>query len=171
MAKGTHLNTASAELAPAQSPLVDTERSAEEIRQDIAARREHITETVDRLNDKFHETLDWRTYIGRYPLVSIGVAAGLGFALSGLFKHRPTPGERIQDAIADSLEDLTDRFRTQLNGVMEKPGVSQTLKAAATGYLVKLATESLKNRFLNEDDEHSARTTWRTDFSQGSSHD
>ncbi len=43
------------------------ERSAEEIRQDIAAKRESISETVDRLGERIQETLDWREYVVEYP--------------------------------------------------------------------------------------------------------
>jgi len=39
------------------------ERSAHENRQDIAAKRETISETVDKLGERIHQTLDWREYI------------------------------------------------------------------------------------------------------------
>lgn len=149
MAKGNHLITASAGTAAAPADSPGSERSAEEIRHDIEARRESITETVDRLSDRFQETLDWRTYVTRYPLAAIGVAAGLGLLLSGIFKPRPSPSERIQEAFADGFEDFADRVRGQFHDVIQKPGVTKTVKAAATGYLVKTATEYLKDRFLD----------------------
>src|SRR5215470_13518777 len=90
------------------------ERSAEEIRHDIAARRESITEAVDKLSDRFQRTLDWRAYVSDYPLVALGVAAGLGILTSRIFRPRPSPGERIKDALAYSFEDLTNRFQRQL---------------------------------------------------------
>ena len=40
--------------------LETSERSAETIRRDIAARRDSISGTVDRLGDRLHETFDWR---------------------------------------------------------------------------------------------------------------
>ena len=129
-----------------------TERSADEIRQDIAARRESITETVDRLSDRFQRTLDWRAYVSDYPLAALGVAAGLGFLAASMFRPRPSPGERIKDALAYSVEDLTDRFRHQLDNLAPRNsnlGLGRTVKAAATGLITKAVTEYLRNRLAN----------------------
>src|SRR5215471_16321866 len=60
-------------------------RSAEEIRQDIAARRESITDAVDRLSDRFQQTLDWKAYVSEHPLAALGVAAGVGFLAARIF--------------------------------------------------------------------------------------
>jgi ElaB/YqjD/DUF883 family membrane-anchored ribosome-binding protein len=140
----TDPSTAGASAAPSeQTP----ERSAEEIRQDIAATRESITETVDRLTNRVQETFDWRTYVDEYPLVALGVTAGLGFFLAFLFRSRSTPGERIKDALAETVEDLTGRFSHQLDQIgPRRSGLSRTVKAAATGAITKAATDYLRNR-------------------------
>jgi ElaB/YqjD/DUF883 family membrane-anchored ribosome-binding protein len=123
------------------------DRSAEEIRQDIAAKRETITETVDRLGEKIHETLDWREYIAQYPYVALGVAAGLGFLISGIFRRNPSPSERMVDALADSVEDITDRLRGSLGDVIPKKyGPGRTVKAAITGAVATAATNYVKNQ-------------------------
>jgi hypothetical protein len=123
-----------------------TERRAEEIRQDIAAKRESITETVERLNDKFQSTLDWRTYAGDYPLVALGLAAGLGYVVSRIFTPKPTPRQRIMEAIADSVEDFKDQFGGYLEVVPpKKSAVSTSVKAAASALLTKAATDYVKN--------------------------
>lgn len=123
------------------------ERSAEEIRQDIAAKRETITETVDKLGDKIHETLDWREYIAQYPYVALGVAAGLGLLISGIFKRNPSPTERMVDALADSVEEITDRFRDSLGDVIpKKTGPGRTVKAAITAAVATAATNYVKNQ-------------------------
>jgi ElaB/YqjD/DUF883 family membrane-anchored ribosome-binding protein len=124
-------------------------RSAEEIRQNIAARRESISETVDRLSDRFQQTLDWRTYVADYPLVAVGVAVGVGFLLSGLFKPRPSPRERIMDAVAESIEDMTDRLRSQLGELpgRNRLGLGKTVKAALTVTLTKAAIDYSKRQF------------------------
>src|SRR5215831_15783704 len=75
------------------------ERSAEEIRQDIAARRESITDAVDRLSDRFQQTLDWKAYVSNHPMAALGVAAGLGFLAARIFKPRQSASERIKDAL------------------------------------------------------------------------
>jgi len=147
MAKGNDLTAGSTGTAMAQSEGGESGRSAEEIRQDIAARRESITETVDRLSDRFHQTFDWRTYVSNYPVVALGVAAGLGLLLSGIFKPRPTPTERMKDAVADLFEDVTDRVRAQIEEVApQRTGASHALKGAVTGMLMKSATDFLRNQ-------------------------
>ena len=156
MAKGNQLNT-SAGTAMAHSEATETERSADEIRQDIAAKRESITETVDRLSDRFQQTFDWRTYVSNYPVVALGVAAGLGFLASGILKPRATPTERMKDALADCFEDFTDRFRSQIDDVTtRRPGLNQTVKAAATGLLVKAAAEFVRNRISDSYDQQAS---------------
>jgi len=127
----------------------EDERSAEEIRQDIAAKRESITETVDRLSDKFQSTLDWHTYVADHPFVAIGAAAGLGYLLSRIFARKPSPRERIMEAIADSLEDFKDQFSDYLEVVPhKKTPVGTSVKAAATALLTKAAADYAKNVVL-----------------------
>jgi ElaB/YqjD/DUF883 family membrane-anchored ribosome-binding protein len=140
MAERNHLT------APARAE-GGTERSAEEIRQDIAAKRESITETVDRLSDRVQQTFDWRTYVADYPLIALGAAAGVGWLLSSIFKPRPSPRERIMDALAESIEDVTDRLRHNLDNLPhQRKGVGRTVKAAATAMVTKAAVDYVKNR-------------------------
>src|ERR1700686_2177980 len=100
------------------------DRSAEAIRQDIAATRETISETVDKLGERIHETFDWREYIAQYPAVALGVAAGLGFMVAGIFKRKPTPQERIMEAVAELTEDMSDRVGDVMAGVIQKKVIS-----------------------------------------------
>jgi ElaB/YqjD/DUF883 family membrane-anchored ribosome-binding protein len=135
-----------------QDAISGAERSAEDIRQDIAARRESITETVDRLSDRFHQTLDWKAYVSDYPLAALGVAAGLGFLAARIIKPRPSAGKRIKDALAYGIEDLAGRFRNQLENVAPNrsgSGLGRTVKAALTGLVTKAATDYLQNRFAD----------------------
>ena len=127
----------------------DNERSAREIRQDIAARRESIADTVDRLSDKFQQTLDWRTYAAEYPFVALGLAAGAGYLVSRLFKPKPTPRDRIMDAVAESIEELRGRFNEQIDFMPHKRfEAGKTVKAAATAMITKAAADFVKNKFL-----------------------
>ena len=43
------------------------DRSAVAIRQDIAPKRDSISETVDKLGDRIHQTFDWHEYVAEYP--------------------------------------------------------------------------------------------------------
>ncbi len=124
----------------------DNDRSSERIRQDIAAKRESITETVERIGDTVQRTLDWRTYAADYPLIAIGAAAGLGFLLTRIFTPKPTPRERILEALADGVEDLKGQFSDYLEVIPQKKNaVTHTVKTAALGLLTKAATDYAKN--------------------------
>lgn len=169
MAERDHLTEASYQqpYKAAHGPTDEQERSVEEIRQDIATRRELITETVDEISDRFQRTFDWRAYVKDYPLVTLGVAAGAGLLLGSLLKPRLTPAERMKEALADSVEDLTDRFRHQLNGMFErKPALSQNFKAAAAGVITKAVTGYLRNRLLGYQDQYSEAQFDEFDFSR-----
>src|SRR5262249_362511 len=98
------------------------QRTAESIRQDIAAKRESISGTVDRLGDRIQESLDWRSYVSEYPFVALGVAAGVGLVVSGIFKRRPTPRERILEAFAETVEDVTDQVRDNVEDLLHQKG-------------------------------------------------
>jgi ElaB/YqjD/DUF883 family membrane-anchored ribosome-binding protein len=140
-----------------QDEISGAERSAEEIRHDIAARRESITETVDRLSDRFQQTLDWRAYVSDYPLAALGVAAGLGFLAARIIKPRPSAGKRIKNALAYGIEDLAGRFHHQLENVAPKrsgSGLGRTVKAALAGLVTKAATDYLQDRFGVRDTGH-----------------
>ncbi|HSE98696.1 MAG TPA: hypothetical protein VLD57_10570 [Blastocatellia bacterium] len=126
------------------------QRSAQEIRQDIAAKRETISETVDKLGDRIQQTLDWREYVSEYPFVALGAAAGLGFILASMFRPKPSPRDRIMDALAESLEDVTDRVRSNFDGVIPKRGMAagtgNTIKAAVTAMVTRAAVNYAKNK-------------------------
>src|SRR5262245_50621315 len=137
-------------LASTSGPTGATERSADEKRQDIAARRESITEAVDRLSDRVQRKLEWRAYVSDYPMAALGVAAGVGFLVARIFKPRRSAGERIKDALAYGIEDLTSRVRSQLDDLTARKqglGVGRTVKAAATGLITKMVTDYLQNRY------------------------
>ncbi len=142
MAETTHLATQRREAG--ETP----ERSAEAIRQDIAAKRDSISETVDRLGERIQETFDWREYIAKYPWVALGVAAGLGFWVAGMFKRQPTPRERIMDAVAEITEDFTDRIRDVVGDTVpgKKSGPTQMLKTALTATVSKAALDFAKGK-------------------------
>src|SRR5215212_2846296 len=123
------------------------DRSAHEIRQDIAATRETISETVDKLGERINQTLDWREYVAEYPAVALGVAAGIGFLVSGIFRRTPTPQERIMDAVAEMAEDLTDRISGVAGDVIKrKMFSSKTVKAALTATVTKAAIDFAKQK-------------------------
>jgi ElaB/YqjD/DUF883 family membrane-anchored ribosome-binding protein len=148
MAERNYLTAGELSSASAHAPA----RSAEEIRRDIASTRESITETVDQLSNRFEQKLDWRTYVSDHPLAALGVAAGIGFLASGLFRRRGSSKHRVTDAFANAVEDLTDRFCYQLDGLgLKRPGLKKTIKAAAFWAIARAATGYLRNRVVTDD--------------------
>jgi ElaB/YqjD/DUF883 family membrane-anchored ribosome-binding protein len=123
------------------------ERSSEEIRQNIAATRESITETVDELSSRVQRTFDWKTYVADYPLAATGIAAGVGLMLGFLIRPRTTPAQRVSRAFAEMVEDTAHRFQDQFDGIgMRRPGLGQTLRAAAIASLVQAAGDFARNK-------------------------
>ena len=129
------------------------ERSSDEIRQNIAATRDSITETVDQLSSRVQRTFDWKTYVADYPLAATGVAAGLGIVLGYLARPRTTPKERIHGALAEMAEDAAHRFQEQFNDLgFRRPGLGQTLRATAIATIVQMAGDFARNRFDGKDE-------------------
>jgi hypothetical protein len=128
-------------------------RSSDEIRQQIAATRDSITETVDELSSRVQRTFDWKTYVTDYPLAAAGIVAGVGLLLGyTMIKSRPSPGERIHDALADLIEDATERFQAQFDDLgVRRPGVGRTLKATAIATLMQAGGEFVRNRFIGQE--------------------
>jgi ElaB/YqjD/DUF883 family membrane-anchored ribosome-binding protein len=127
------------------------DRSAAEIRQDLEEHRRSISHTVDELNRRLHESLEWRRYVADHPLAALGVAAGAGFLASRLVPRRRSPARRIGDAIADSFEDFTDTLRDLLGrwpAATERKSrsASSGLMAAALGLAGRAAMEKVKQK-------------------------
>ena len=139
------------------------ERSAVDIRQDIAAKRESISDTVDKLGERIHETFDWHEYVSEYPAIALGLTAAAGFLVAGIFKRRATPQERIMEAVAELTEDMTDRVGGVMAGVIQKKLISgRTVKAAATAMVAKAVVDIVKNRISNAITDDSSRLRSRT---------
>ena len=135
------------DIAP-RTPNTTAERSAREIREDIAAKREAITETVDRLGERIHQSLDWHSYVAEHPYVAMGAAAGLGMLVSGIFKRRPSPRDRMIDALAETIEDITDRVRGNLDDVIRQKSASPTnrIKTVFTGIATAYLADLVKKK-------------------------
>ncbi len=147
----------------------DLDRSVDEIRQDIAARRESIAETVDRIGERFSRALDWRENVSQHPLLAVGAAVGAGLLLSAIFKPRPTVGERIMYALADGVEDVSDGLRYQLEdvGVIKSnrlgnlAGISGTVKATLAATITKVAMDYLSGKVATSRGTSNNRTDHR----------
>lgn len=142
------------------------DRSAREIREDIAAKRETIAETVDKLTERIHDTFDWHKYVTQYPMVALGLAAGAGFLVTGLFKREPTPQERIMDALADLTEDLTDRLGSVAGEVVKKKVIKKTFKAAFTTLVTKAVVDFARQKARDALSDNQSRSRSQHNFPQ-----
>lgn len=114
------------------SKFVHDERSSKEIQQDLAARGEQFSRTIEQLGERIEEKLDWRGYMRKSPFWALGTATGLGFLAAGMVRRRSTPVERLLDSLNSSV-------RGSLSGTA-RPGL---VRLTLLGIAAKTATHWL----------------------------
>jgi ElaB/YqjD/DUF883 family membrane-anchored ribosome-binding protein len=117
---------------PGNKREADVERSSEHIRRDIAKGEESISQTVDKIDERIQEKLEWRGYVKDSPYLALGVAAGLGYLASRMFMTRTTPMERIMGSIAEEV-------RGSLGGLLAGAAGPNLIKATLLGIATKAA--------------------------------
>lgn len=117
----------------------EVERSSEDIRQDIAKEKENISQTVEQIGERIKEDLDWREYVKDSPYLAMGIAAGLGYVASGMFRTRDTPMERVIRSIA---EEVHDSLGSGHGGAVGTVGL---IKMALLGIVSQTAAGWIKN--------------------------
>ena len=141
-----------------------SERSSAEIRDDIATRRESISQAVGRLQEKIHETLDWKGHVARHPYVAVSVAVGTGLILSGLFKRKASPTERIVDALIDKAEELGDDLCRAARKLIIRTAAPSLFRGALYGLAGKALMHYLQNRAAHAEGNGAsptAETEWK----------
>ena len=116
----------------------DVERSSEDIRRDIAKGEENISQTVEKIDERIQEKLDWRGYVKDSPYWALGAAAGLGYLASRMFITRTTPMERIMGSIGEEVRD-------SLGGLLAGAAGPGLIKVALLGIVTKAAAGWIKN--------------------------
>ena len=114
------------------------ERSAEDIRQDIAKDKENISLTVEQIGERINAKLDWRGYVKDSPYWALGAAAGLGYLGSRLFIKRTTPVERIIRSIAEEV-------RGSVGGLLAGAAGTGLIKVTLIGIATKVAASWINN--------------------------
>jgi hypothetical protein len=140
------------------------ERSSTEIRNDIAARRESITQTVDQLGEKLHEALDWRGYVRRYPYATVGLAVGTGFLVSRIFKKKPSPLDRLVEAVSDRAQQLGEDLRKSATKLIMKSFAPGLFRGTLYGIAGKALMQYLHDRMTHAEGNGanlSPETDWR----------
>ncbi len=121
----------------------DVERTSEEILEDIAKEGDNISQTVEQIGERIKDTFDWREYVKDSPYITMGVAAGLGFFVSGMLRPRPTPNERIIHSIAQEVHEVLGGMRAQAAG-------AGLLKVTILGIAAKVAAELIRDAASKE---------------------
>lgn len=124
-------------------------RSANEIRDDIAARRESITQTVGQLEKRIHQTLDLRGYVARHPYKAVGLAVGTGLIIGGMLKRKSSPTERIADAIVDMAEELSDSLRGSVRKLIMRTAAPSLFRGTISGIAGRALIQYLQNRAMH----------------------
>jgi hypothetical protein len=111
---------------PARTGVVraGSDRSIEEIRQNIEQKRSEITDTVDQLGEKLKESVDWRSYVSDYPFVAVGGAALIGFYLTRklLKPRRSTMEELVESLIRTGRDALVPQRKSIFATVLTLAG-------------------------------------------------
>jgi ElaB/YqjD/DUF883 family membrane-anchored ribosome-binding protein len=135
-----------ADIASTPAPPEPMERSSEDLRQEIEAKKEAFAETINKLDQHVQRAVDWRAQVGDHPYLALGLAFGMGCLLAGIFKSKPSPSERIMEALAESVEDIADRARNRIRSRFRRPSTGGALKTAAAALAAKAATAYLRNK-------------------------
>lgn len=122
------------------------ERRAEDLRQQIKDKKEVIAETLNRLDQRVHRAADWRAHVGDHPYLALGLAVSVGCLFSGIFKSKPSPRERMMEALADGVEDIADQVRDRIDSHFSWPAKGGALKATAAALATKAVTSYLSNK-------------------------
>jgi ElaB/YqjD/DUF883 family membrane-anchored ribosome-binding protein len=122
------------------------ERSSEDLRQEIEAKKEAFAETINRLDRYAQRAVDWRAQVGDHPYLALGLAFGVGCLFAGIFKSKPSPRERIMEALAEGVEDMADQARNRIGSRFRRPPTGGALKGAVAALVTKAATAYLRNK-------------------------
>jgi hypothetical protein len=109
-----------------------------DVRRNREARRAPTVRSADPV-DPVQETAGWREQVGEHPFLAVGTAFVVGGLLSGLFRHKPTPRERMLDALADSFEAITHGVRNRVVSQLASGVSIRVLKTVGAALATKVA--------------------------------
>jgi hypothetical protein len=98
------------------------------------------------LDQHVQRAIDWRAQVGDHPYLALGLAVSVGCLFAGIFKSKPSPRERMMEALAEGVEDIVDQARNRVGSQFRLPPRGGALKAAAAALVAKAATAYLSNK-------------------------
>ena len=136
--------------------MAETERSSDDIRQNIAKEEENLSRTAQQIGDRIKDKLDWSGYVKKSPYWALGTAAGIGFLPSKILQTRTTPMERIMGSLAEEV-------RGSFGGLHVGPAGPSLIQVTLLGMATKVATDWIKNTKLTSNSSGDIRPPSQTD--------
>lgn len=106
----------------------DEPTDSDKIRRDIARAEQEMARTVDEIGDRIKEKMEWQQYVKDTPYLALGVAAGLGYLVSGMFIEKKSSLDRLIDEVRDTAGSLTVQSATP--GIIQATVLGIASKAA-----------------------------------------
>lgn len=122
------------------------ERSTDDIRRSVEEKKEAIAETLGQIDQRVERAIDWRAHVADRPLLAVGLAVGAGCLASKIFERSPTPAERIMEAVADGVEDVTGHVKDRIEQQFNWPRTGGSLKVTAAALITRAAIAYFSNR-------------------------
>jgi hypothetical protein len=133
-----------AEVADVTKSLERAEQPPQEaaLRRLIEQERAALDVSLDRLGERFRETVDWRAHAVRHR--GALVAAASGAALLGLWRwrRRRTPAERAADAVVASAREVSGRACAMLGTLGSAVSVRRRVPRMVLGPLAAMAARA-----------------------------
>lgn len=129
-----------------------TERSTEDLRQEIAREQEEISQTVGEIGERIEEKLNWRRYVEKSPYAAIGAAAAAGFVAMGMMTKRRKPVDQIVDAVSRSLRG------SKAGKYAKRTAPKGLINMTLLGFATKAASGWLKNAAMRYADTAARRS-------------
>jgi hypothetical protein len=80
------------------------------IRRLIDAERQALDHTLDRLNERVRETLDWREHATRHRGKLLAAAGGAAMLAAWRWRRHRSPADRAAAVVADSARQVADQL-------------------------------------------------------------
>lgn len=129
---------------------VPESRSTEDWRHDVEARKEVIAGRIRQIDNRLHQAADWRVQVNEHPFIAVGAAFVAGGLLARAFRRKPTPQDRIYDAVAESIEDFTDSIRHRVAGHVTRGLTRSVLKSVGAALVTKVASAYVSGKLVDE---------------------
>ena len=135
--------------SPALS-LSSEDRNTADLRRNIEEQKEAIAGTIHQIDQRIQRSTDWRAQVSDHALLSVGVAFVAGGLMSAFFTRKPTPRERMLDALAESFEDVTCRVRNRVVAQLTSSVTTSVVKAVGAALVAKLAAAYVSEKLNGE---------------------